>query len=227
VPKLSVRNLTGLVAVLLGVLAAPIAPAVARTEVFVLPPEPDDRFPLPGEIVVVGDNGQNKITVGFRPKSNAFLVKDAKARVTSPDCTDASKHRVRCEAGAGHRVRITGSKGADRLTITDSVRRGTDLSGGAGNDLLLGAAHNDDLLGGAGNDIHRGGGGHDLMGDTGSGDDGRDTFLGGDGSDFILADDGTRDKRIACGGGGSDTADVDRKEKSRVTGCEELNVTRG
>ena len=70
-------------------------------------------------------------------------------------------------------ITIDARGGNDVIAVDAAVTVPVQLSGGAGNDLLIGGAGDDLILGGAGNDV--------LVGRAG-----RDTLIGGDGTDFLL-----------------------------------------
>src|SRR5262249_13217164 len=75
---------------------------------------------------------------------------------------------------------------------TGGVGNIANVTGGAGDDMLIGNGQANQLKGGDGNDILVGGDGNDLL-DGGAGRDlmiggnGSDTLLGGDGEDLLIA----------------------------------------
>jgi hypothetical protein len=101
-------------------------------------------------------------------------------------------------------VYLTGGPNRDVLVGTSYA---DVIVGGAGNDTILGKAGNDALNGETGNDRVDGGAGNDRV----TGGEGRDTLLGGfgRGRDTLLARDGFAD--ALAGGGGRDSARVDRR----------------
>lgn len=85
--------------------------------------------------------------------------------------------------------------GGQATNVGGGVRNVNNVTGGAGNDLLVGDDRGNELRGGRGNDIIYGQGGDDLlMGDDGddylSGGSGRELFLGGLGADRLLGLEG-------------------------------------
>jgi Ca2+-binding RTX toxin-like protein len=107
--------------------------------------------------------------------------------------------------GLGGEDRLNGGAGNDRL----GGGAGADLvSGFAGNDRLGGGSSKDKLDGSTGNDLIDGGSSADRI----AGGKGKDRIGGGSGNDRISARDKTRDQ--VDGGGGKDTAFVDRLRKT-------------
>ncbi|MEZ5100608.1 MAG: calcium-binding protein [Thermoleophilia bacterium] len=94
-------------------------------------------------------------------------------------------------------ARLTGGPRRNVLTATRFPGR-VVLTGLGGNDVLRGGKGADRLVGGAGKDLLVGGPGLDVL-------------LGGAGADTLRARDGKRD--TVNGGGGVDTAAVDRKDR--------------
>jgi Ca2+-binding RTX toxin-like protein len=105
--------------------------------------------------------------------------------------------------------RAAGGAGNDRLS--SPPKSDSELSGGAGNDVLR-AARRGELTGGPGNDVLQGGAGHsDLEGGSG-----RDVLRGGGGDDSL--DGGLGNDRLNGQGGREDAADYsDRSARIRAS----------
>jgi len=110
---------------------------------------------------------------------------------------------ITIDNGGVERIVVKAKGGNDTVTInnltgTDVV--GTDLDGGAGNDVLNGGVGFDILTGGADNDIIDGNGGADFM----NGNDGNDLLIWdpGDGSDLDVGGNG--DDTLLFNGNGAD-----------------------
>jgi uncharacterized repeat protein (TIGR01451 family) len=124
----------------------------------------------------------------------------------SGDSTTATGSAIGIAAGTGgvrNVTNVTGGAGDDLIlgNFADNT-----LAGGAGNDTLLGGDGNDTLLGGAGNDTLDGCAGADsLLGGDGkdilNGGAGVDTLLGGAGDDTLTGGPGVD---ILMGGDGND-----------------------
>jgi Tol biopolymer transport system component len=93
-----------------------------------------------------------------------------------------------------------------KVAVASAASGNDKLNGGDGNDKLYGAGGNDSLNGGKGNDKLDGG-------------PGRNTYSGGAGNDTINARNG-RKETVDCGSGKTDTATVDKKDKTN--GCEKV-----
>ena len=122
-------------------------------------------------LFVAGTAGNDALKVR-RNSAGEYVVKDGGAVVGRFDPADVG--RVVIDAGAGH----------DWVSVSNSVRVGTWIDGGAGNDYLRG---------GGGADVLDGGAGHDLLAGRG----GRDVMIGGTGSDWLF---GEADQDILIGG---------------------------
>lgn len=150
--------------------------------------------------------------------------------------------------GTSGKDKITGTNGKDRILSlggNDSVDggRGNDCidlgngndrgTGGIGNDRMLGGAGNDTMRGDLNNDVISGGSGNDkISGEAGSdrlyGQAGNDTLSGNYGADRLDAGAGNDILNIAtqgppatakCGSG-RDRIRLNKKERTRITGCE-------
>ena len=118
----------------------------------------------------------------------------------APDVLRGTRGRdVIC--GLGGNDTIVGGGGADVIYGGPGA---DTLDGGAGNDVLRGGVGDDELNGRSGDDLLEGGEGRDRL----TGGTGRDRLLGGGGNDVLFAQDGYAD--TVDGGGGRDTATVDR-----------------
>lgn len=101
---------------------------------------------------------------------------------------------------------VLGGPGEDKtFAIT---KKGANVAGGSGDDLLVGGQGNDLLQGNADNDFIVSGGGNDrLMGDSGNdvliGGTGNDTLDGGPGDDTLIGGPGPQ--HFICGPNGFDT----------------------
>jgi RTX calcium-binding nonapeptide repeat (4 copies) len=119
------------------------------------------------------------------------------------------------------------------------TRTGSNLAGGSGRDVLCGTSGNDVLIGNEGDDDLRGAGGNDAL-DGSAGDDslgggaGADTVTGGFGFDSVDAGDGNDSVRLRDGeldnvgvltcGFGSDSLDIDLKDKQALTAVDGLSL---
>ncbi len=94
-------------------------------------------------------------------------------------------------------------------------KKGTDINGTAGNDILIGTDNGEKINGGAGDDVISGGGGDDMLDggagdDVMTGDDGDDMLDGGAGDDLMSGSDGDdmldggAGDDVMSGGGGDD-----------------------
>ena len=87
--------------------------------------------------------------------------------------------------GVDH-TEMHGDTGNDVLEVT-SIQGGTQLKGGAGNDLVLGGGGTNNIEGGKGNDLLRGGSGTDII----EGGEDADNIEGGAGADAITGNAGS------------------------------------
>jgi RTX calcium-binding nonapeptide repeat (4 copies) len=182
---------------------------------------PDTRFGFRAEVRITGTAGANRINVAYVPLAGAFVVTDPSG-ITTAGCERLSDTRARCIEPSNSIVDVNGKQGADTVTIARSVRVGTHVSGGTGNDQLTGGSGDDLIIGNGGDDTLRGRGGDDDLGALF--DTGRDAFFGGAGNDDIDASEkqSTPDRTISCGGGTQDYAYVDAHRDPRPTGCEHV-----
>jgi Ca2+-binding RTX toxin-like protein len=119
------------------------------------------------------------------------------------------------------------------------TRTGSNLAGGSGRAVLCGTSGNDVLIGNEGDDDLRGAGGNDAL-DGSAGDDslgggaGADTVTGGFGFDSVDAGDGNDSVRLRDGeldnvgvltcGFGSDSLDIDLKDRQALTAVDGLSL---
>lgn len=108
---------------------------------------------------------------------------------------------VSLDGGANDGHAAGGGKKAERDNVAADVE---NVSGGAGNDVLIGSVGKNTLKGGPGNDTLTGNGGDDLL----VGGAGADRLDGGEGDDVLLAIDSTATDSID-GGLGFDSAAYD------------------
>jgi len=79
-------------------------------------------------------------------------------------------------------IQVLAGPGWDQVVVSTNVDIPVEISGGAGNDILIGGNGNDTLSGGAGNDTLSGRGGNDYL----IGDLGNDQLQGGAGEDTLF-----------------------------------------
>ena len=117
-----------------------------------------------------------------------------------------------------------------------SVAIAERLTGTSGPDFISGSSGDDKIAGGAGDDALRGRGGDDRMsGDSGDdgmngnkgkdrlfGNSGNDLMRGGRGDDYINAIDHGEVDGVRCGRGDADKAFIDRRDRVRGGGCEQV-----
>lgn len=113
---------------------------------------------------------------------------------------------------------VTGGSGPDVLCGTSG---GDVLNGKDGDDELRGAGGNDSLNGGPGDDALVGGNGNDTL----TGDFGFDSVDAGDGNDSVRLRDGELDNvgAMTCGFG-TDSLDIDLKDKQALTAVDGLSL---
>jgi Ca2+-binding RTX toxin-like protein len=160
-------------------LADRILPAV--TAVFV---------PPAGVLTVLGDAGNNTITVS-RDAAGNILVNGGAVAIRGGTATVANTSLIQ----------VFGQAGNDQISLDEAngALPAAHLFGGAGNDTLIGGSGNDLLSGGAGNDTLMGKGGNDLL----FGGAGDDVLIGGTGDDQVFGQAGN-DRMIWNPGDGSD-----------------------
>jgi Ca2+-binding RTX toxin-like protein len=182
-----------------------------------------------GRLTISGTGGSDRIDVD--QNATTIFVREQREQ--------ASVVLTPVLASLVNRIRITGSSGHDRITLSASVRVGADVSGDTGNDTISGSPRNDTLRGGGGDDSIsgnsgddriEGGTGHDNLAgnsgndnvggndgnDTVSGGFGRDTLVGGSGNDRLFAKDFMDD--VVDGGTGFDAALYDSQPPGSVFG---------
>lgn len=204
------RSLLTLVAVMLGLAAAPAGAATVRVDVVDPPDNPKaaGSDPPTATVIYEGAPGEaNAVTVGT-DATGAVVVADAGAALAAgPGCVAQLTGAVTCPvvrtglpSFGGIDVRL--GDGADRLTAATIVRgfggAGADvlegsgsLNGEAGDDTLTGGPGADTLAGGSGDDRVSGGAGDDVVeGDAtviygGADVIGDDDIDGGEGTDTL------------------------------------------
>jgi Ca2+-binding RTX toxin-like protein len=116
---------------------------------------------------------------------------------------------------------VNGGAGNDFIDSTNFPQNSVNVTGGAGNDLLIGSNGNDTMSGNAGNDTIRGNDGNDIINGNGgndslSGNAGDDTMTGGGGNDVASGGAGEDD---IFGNGGNDTLIGDSEGDSLFGGA--------
>jgi len=156
------------------------------------------RYDASGQ-AVGGEFRVNSTTANVQSASAVRALLDGGFVVTwSSELQDGSGDGIYAQrydaAGAPVGLRVTGTAGADQLSVgthqlltVDGAGGDDILTGGAGVDILVGGAGHDMLTGGGGNDRLHGGTGNDTL----SGLDGNDTLLGGLGDDQLNGGNGT------------------------------------
>jgi Ca2+-binding RTX toxin-like protein len=141
-----------------------------------------------GVLTVVGDNRDNRITVG-RAAGGTINVNDGGVRIHGPRAT---VDNVRL-------IRVFGNGGSDALTLDEAngVLPRAQLFGGSGNDRIVGGSGDDQLFGGSGDDTLIGARGADrVFGNSGNDrmiwnpGEGSDVNEGGDGVDTVEVNGG-------------------------------------
>jgi Ca2+-binding RTX toxin-like protein len=129
---------------------------------------------------IQGTKDADVIVVGYAADGKNVFVMTNNASGTTTQTFPAAKLK---------KAIIDGKGGDDVIVIDESFRAfvPTQVSGGAGSDVLIGGSGKDTITGGAGDDIIFGNGGSDKL----SGKKGDDMLFGGDGDDTIRADKGT------------------------------------
>jgi Ca2+-binding RTX toxin-like protein len=168
-----------------------------------------------GVLTVIGDAGNNVITVSRNASAN-LLVNNGAVAITGEPATLSNILTIQILGQGGNdtlsldetlgalpKASIAGGTGND--TLTGGAGADT-LDGGDGNDLLLGKGGVDSLLGGSGNDTLTGGAGVDQA--FGQGGDDRMIWNPGDGSDLNEGGDGTADIVEVNGGDASEAFSV-------------------
>ena len=174
------------------------------------------------QLQVSGGPGEaNDIEVTFT--AGSYVVVDAAGITPGSGCSGGGT-MVTCPDPGGTVLRtvIAPADGADEVVLKAQVP--SLLIGGPGPDRLIGGPLRDRALGVGGPDVVRGRGGDDrLVGgrrdDRLTGGSGRDRLQGEGGADVLRARDGRIDR--VSGGGGRDTAVIDRKDV--VRGVEQVS----
>jgi Ca2+-binding RTX toxin-like protein len=143
-----------------------------------------------GVLTVLGDNGNNAITVS-RDLAGNLLVNNGAVAITGSPATVATITSIH----------VSGLDGNDNIALdeTNGVLPAASISGGNGNDTVTGGSGADVLNGDAGNDVLFGKAGNDTL----NGGDGNDSLTGGTGSDQVNGDAGN-DRMIWNNGDGTD-----------------------
>src|SRR5215468_2202306 len=141
-----------------------------------------------GVLTVVGDNRDNRITVG-RDAGGTINVNNGDVRIRG----------VRATVNNVRLIRIFGNDGSDAITLDEAngALPAAQLFGGSGNDRIVGGSGDDLLFGGSGDDTLIGARGSDQVFGN-SGDDrmiwnpgeGTDVNEGGDGVDTVEVNGG-------------------------------------
>ena len=149
-----------------------------------------------GILTVVGDNGDNRITVG-RDASGAIKVNNGDVRIRGPRATVDNVGLIR----------VFGYGGNDALAIDEAngALPTAHMFGGSGNDRILGGSGDDQLFGGSGDDTLIGGRGTDQV--FGNSGDDRMIWNPGEGTDLNEGGDGI-DTVEVNGGNGAETFSV-------------------
>jgi Ca2+-binding RTX toxin-like protein len=181
----------------------------------ILPAVTATFVPQAGLLTVLGDAGNNTITVS-RDAAGKILVNGGAVAVRGGTPTVANTTTVS----------VFGQAGNDTISLDEAngALPKALLFGGAGNDTLTGGSGNDQLFGQAGNDTLLGKGGDDLL----FGGAGNDVLIGGAGNDQVFGQAGN-DRMVWNPGDGSDLneggAGIDTVEVNGGNGAETFTAT--
>ncbi|CAN5352928.1 hypothetical protein BH09PLA1_BH09PLA1_26130 [soil metagenome] len=139
-------------------------------------------------LVINGSNRSDRITVSQTSRG-----------ITVSDSTGTTLVRNRVNL-----ITVNGVRGNDRINISSSVKCGTIIDGGAGDDVIRGGSGRDTIFAGSGNDRIYGNAGNDVL----AGMTGNDSIYGGAGKDLLIGGAGD-DVLVAVGGGGNDSLEGD------------------
>ncbi len=144
-----------------------------------------------GEVVVVGTNEDDVITVDVDPDSET----DERGRQGVIVTINGESYRL--TAKQAENLTIRAGKGNDQIWVAPEVTQNHHLDGGEGDDIIVGGGGRSFILGGAGDDRIYGRSGRNQI-DAGDGDD---LVVGGDSRDYIRG--GAGDDEL-IGGAGDD-----------------------
>ena len=159
--------------------------------------------PQAGLLTVLGDSLDNTIEVS-RDAAGKLLINGGAVAIKGGSATVANTKQIQ----------VFGQGGNDTLTLNESngALPGSNLFGGAGNDVLTGGSGKDLLFGQSGNDTLFGKGGFDFLfggtdNDVLTGGDGDDQAFGESGNDRMIWNPGD-DTDLNEGGAGTDTVEI-------------------
>jgi Ca2+-binding RTX toxin-like protein len=167
-----------------------VLPGIERLDERILPAITASFSPMTGILTVLGDAGNNTITVS-RDTGGNLLVNGGAVSIKGGAATVANTTLIQ----------VFGQDGNDTISLNEAngALPAALLFGGNGNDTLIGGSGADELFGGAGNDILMGMGGNDLL----FGGDGNDVLTGGAGNDQVFGEAGN-DRMVWNPGDGTD-----------------------
>lgn len=139
------------------------------------------------------------LIVGGSNRSDKISITQSSRGITIADSTGSSLVTKRVKM-----IQVLGGRGNDRITLSGSVKLGSIIDGGAGDDVIRGGYGRDTVLAGAGNDRIYGNAGNDVL----AGMAGNDSIYGNAGKDLLVGGAGD-DDLIAIGGGGNDSLQGD------------------
>jgi Ca2+-binding RTX toxin-like protein len=187
----------------------------------VLPSVTASFNPQVGVLTVLGDAGNNNITIS-RDAAGKILVNGGAVNILGSSFPFGSTPTVANTTT----ITVFGQAGNDTITLdeTNGALPKALLFGGDGNDVLTGGSGADQLFGQSGDDILMGKGGNDLL----FGGDGNDVLIGGAGNDQVFGQSGN-DLLIWNPGDGSDTFDGGTGQDDMVfngsNASEQVNLT--
>src|SRR5215211_3303492 len=159
--------------------------------------------PGSGQLTVVGDAGNNAITIS-RDAAGKILVNGGAVAVAGGTATVANTALIQVFGQAGNdTISLNETNGALPRANLFGGNNNDVLTGGSGADLLFGQAGNDTLLGKGGSDLLFGGSENDVV----TGGDGDDQVFGESGLDRMVWNPGD-DTDLNEGGDGIDTVEV-------------------
>src|SRR5215203_95293 len=159
--------------------------------------------PGSGQLTVVGDAGNNAITIS-RDAAGKILVNGGAVAVAGGTATVANTALIQVFGQAGNdTISLNETNGALPRANLFGGNNNDVLTGGSGADLLFGQAGNDTLLGKGGSDLLFGGSENDVL----TGGDGDDQVFGESGLDRMVWNPGD-DTDLNEGGEGVDTVEV-------------------
>src|SRR5215204_3245013 len=165
--------------------------------------------PGSGQLTVVGDAGNNAITIS-RDAAGKILVNGGAVAVAGGTATVANTALIQVFGQAGNdTISLNETNGALPRANLFGGNNNDVLTGGSGADLLFGQAGNDTLLGKGGSDLLFGGSENDVL----TGGDGDDQVFGESGLDRMVWNPGD-DTDLNEGGDGIDTVDVNGGDDS-------------